>query len=69
MQQRHRRRLTAALQESLRDVRSRLSLFNRQIGANLDLKDLDMCCLSLINRHGSLGPGTWPETPGCMPQP
>src|SRR6266511_4675734 len=67
--QRRRRRLTAAVQESLRELRSQLSLFNRQIGASLDLKDVDMDCLDLINRRGPLSPGSRPKTPGCTPPP
>jgi hypothetical protein len=54
--QRRRRRLIAAVKESLREVRRELSLFNRHVGASLDLKDVDMGCLDLINRHGPLSP-------------
>jgi len=65
--QRHRRRLTAAVYESLRDLRSQMSLFNRRIGANFDLKDVDVDCLDLINRHGLLSPGALARNAGLHP--
>jgi DNA-binding MarR family transcriptional regulator len=64
---RHRRRPIAAVQESLRDLSSQLSLFNRQVGADLDLKEVDMDCLDLINRHGPLSPGSLARNAGLHP--
>jgi DNA-binding MarR family transcriptional regulator len=51
-----RRRLTAAIKESLRDLRNQLSLLNHHVSAQLDLRDVDLDCLDLINRHGPLSP-------------
>jgi hypothetical protein len=51
---RGRRRLIVAVKESLRELRNQLSLFNRQVGVHLDLKDADMDCVDLISRHGPL---------------
>ena len=47
---------TWQIKESLRDLRTQLSTFNRQIAAHLDLKDIDMDCLDITNRHGPLSP-------------
>jgi DNA-binding MarR family transcriptional regulator len=53
---RQRRRLTTAIKESLRDLSIQLSLLNHQVGAHLELRDVDFDCLDLINRHGPLSP-------------
>src|SRR6266498_2165984 len=49
-----RRRLAAAIRESLRELASQLSLLNHRVGAQLDLRDVDLDCLDLIDRHGPL---------------
>ncbi|WP_280343611.1 MarR family transcriptional regulator [Nocardia abscessus] len=64
---RHRRRLTARVKGSLRDVRSRLALLNRQVGTHLDLKDVDFDCLDLINSHGPLSPSALAKRAGLHP--
>jgi DNA-binding MarR family transcriptional regulator len=53
---RRRRRLTNEIKDSLRDLRGQLALLNHQIGARLELKDVDLDCLDLISRHGPLSP-------------
>jgi DNA-binding MarR family transcriptional regulator len=53
---RQRRRLTTAIKESLRELSIQLSLLNHQVGAHLELRDVDFDCLDLINRHGPLSP-------------
>jgi len=52
-----RRRLTAAIKQSLRALSIQLSLLNHQVGAHLGLNDVDLDCLDLIARHGPLSPG------------
>jgi hypothetical protein len=47
-------------------LRNQLSLFNRQVGAQ-DLKDVDMDCLDLINRHGQLSPTALARRAGPHP--
>lgn len=47
-------RLVASLKGSLRDLNIQLSLFNRQIGAHIDLRDSDFDCLEVLSRHGPL---------------
>jgi DNA-binding MarR family transcriptional regulator len=41
---------------ALREVILQLTLFNRHVGGNLDLKDVDLACFNLIERHGPLSP-------------
>ncbi|MCW2643090.1 MAG: MarR family transcriptional regulator [Dactylosporangium sp.] len=53
---RQQRRLTTAIKESLRELSIQLSLLNHQVGAHLELRDVDIDCLDLINRHGPLSP-------------
>jgi DNA-binding MarR family transcriptional regulator len=55
---RRRRQSTRAIKESLRELSIQLSLLNHNVGANLDLKDVDLDCLDLIARHGPLSPST-----------
>ncbi len=42
---RRRRRLTTAIKTSLRELSNQLSLLNHQVGARLDLRDVDLDCL------------------------
>jgi DNA-binding MarR family transcriptional regulator len=53
---RQRRRLTAVIKGSLRELNSQLSLLNHQVGAHADLSDADFGCRDLINLHGPLSP-------------
>jgi DNA-binding MarR family transcriptional regulator len=53
---RRRRRLTAGVKESLRDLRNQLTLLNYHVSARLELRNVDLDCLDLIARHGPLSP-------------
>jgi len=53
---RRRRRTTTAIKESLRELSNQLSLLNHHVGAHVELKDVDLDCLELLNRHGPLSP-------------
>lgn len=64
---RARRRLTTQIRGSLRDLRNQLSMLNRQVGIQLELKDVDMDCLDLINRHGPLSPTALARRAGLHP--
>ena len=64
---RRRRRVAAAIKESLRELSIQLSLLNHQVGAHVDLKDVDFYCLDLINRHGPLGPSSLARRAGLHP--
>jgi DNA-binding MarR family transcriptional regulator len=62
-----RRQLTTQIKDSLRDLRNQLSMLNRQVGIQLDLKDIDMDCLDLIGRQGPLSPSTLARSAGLHP--
>jgi DNA-binding MarR family transcriptional regulator len=64
---RHRRRLTAAIKDALRDLGNQLSLLNHHVGARVDLKDVDLDCLDLISRHGPMSPSTLARRAGLHP--
>src|SRR4051794_527969 len=62
-----RRQSTAAIRASMRELGLQLSLLNRQVGARLRLKDVDLETLDLVNRHGPLGPGELARRMGLHP--
>ena len=62
-----RRRLTVAVKDTLRALIIQLSLLNRLIGAQLDLKDVDWDCLEIVNRHGPLSPTALARRAGLHP--
>jgi DNA-binding MarR family transcriptional regulator len=64
---RRRRRLTTAIKASLRELRSQLSLLNHRVGAHVALKDVDLDCLELLNRHGPLSPSALARRAGLHP--
>ena len=64
---RRRRRLSTAVKESLRELSIQLSLLNHHVGAHVDLKDADLDCLDLINRHGPLSPSALARRAGLHP--
>jgi DNA-binding MarR family transcriptional regulator len=64
---RHRRRTTAVIKESLRELSIQLSLLNHQVGAQVELRDVDLFCLDLINRYGPLGPSALARRAGLHP--
>jgi DNA-binding MarR family transcriptional regulator len=64
---RRRRRSTAAIKKSLRELSIQLSLLNHHVGANLNLKDVDLDCLELIARHGPLSPSALARRAGLHP--
>ena len=53
---RGRRRAANAIKESMRELSIQLSLLNHQVGAHLELRDIDLGCLDTIARHGPLSP-------------
>lgn len=62
-----RRRLTRAVKESLRELRTQLSLVHHQVGTKVALKDVDLDCLELIGRHGPLSPSALARRTGLHP--
>jgi DNA-binding MarR family transcriptional regulator len=64
---RRRRRQLQAIKESLRALSNQLSLLNHQVSAHVELKDVDLECLELINRHGPLNPSALARRAGLHP--
>jgi len=64
---RHRRRLSAAIKEALRELSIQLSLLNHHVGARVELKDVDLDCLDLISRTGPLSPSALARRAGLHP--
>ena len=61
------RRLTTGIKESLRELSTQLSLLNHQVGARLELRDVDFDCLDLLSRYGPLSPGALARRAGLHP--
>jgi DNA-binding MarR family transcriptional regulator len=59
--------LSAKIRDSLRELGIQLALLNHHIGARLELKDVDLDCLNLIDRHGPLSPSTLARRAGRHP--
>jgi DNA-binding MarR family transcriptional regulator len=59
--------LATGIKESLRELSIQLSLLNHRVGARLDLKDVDLDCLDLINRHGPINPSILARRAGLHP--
>ena len=64
---RRRRRVTVAIKDSLRELSIQLSLLNHQVGAHVELKDVDFFCLDVINRYGPLSPTALARRAGLHP--
>ena len=64
---RARRRLITTIKESLRAMSTQLSLLNHQVGARVELKDVDLNCLDLLARHGPLSPTALARRAGLHP--
>jgi len=64
---RRRRRTTTAIKDSLRELSNQLSLLNHHVSAQVELRDVDLDCLELINRHGPLNPGVLARRAGLHP--
>jgi DNA-binding MarR family transcriptional regulator len=64
---RQHRRLNTAIKKSLRELGNQLSLLNHQVGARVELKDVDLDCLDLIARHGPLSPSALSRQAGLHP--
>jgi DNA-binding MarR family transcriptional regulator len=64
---RHRRRLTTAIKDSMRDLGNQLTLLNHHVGSRLEIKDVDFDCLEVINRHGPISPSALARRAGLHP--
>jgi DNA-binding MarR family transcriptional regulator len=64
---RRRRRLTTSIKESLRELSIQLAQLNRQVGTRVELRDGDLECLDMVNRHGPMSPGALARRAGLHP--
>jgi DNA-binding MarR family transcriptional regulator len=64
---RRRRRSVNAIKESMRELSVQLSRLNHQVGAHLELKEIDLSCLDAIARHGPLSPSALARSAGLHP--
>jgi len=64
---RDRRRTVVAIKDALRELRNQLSLLNHQVSRRLELKDVDLDCLELVQRHGAMTPGELARRAGLHP--
>ncbi|WP_405497990.1 MarR family winged helix-turn-helix transcriptional regulator [Nocardia sp. NBC_00511] len=64
---RHRRQLTVAVRDALRELNIQLSLLNRRFGSRVELRDIDWTCLDLIDRHGPMTPTALARQAGLHP--
>jgi DNA-binding MarR family transcriptional regulator len=62
-----RRRVANEVKQSLRELSIELSLLNHQIGDQAQLRDVDLDCLSIIQREGPLGPSALARRAGLHP--
>src|ERR1700722_6141703 len=53
---RRRGRLKAEIRDALRELTIQLAMLNRQVGAHLELRDVDLDSLNLLDRRGPLSP-------------
>lgn len=64
---RRRRRLSTEVKQSLRAMSQQLALLNHHVGAQLDLRAVDLQCLDLIVRFGPMGPSALAKRAGLHP--
>jgi DNA-binding MarR family transcriptional regulator len=64
---RDRRRTTVTIKSSLRELSNEISLLNRQVGARVELKDIDLDCFDLISQVGTITPGALARRSGLHP--
>ncbi|MBB5953527.1 DNA-binding MarR family transcriptional regulator [Saccharothrix tamanrassetensis] len=62
-----RRRAAAGIKASLRALRNQMSLLNHQVGARLELRDVDLDCLEIVQEHGPLTPSALARRAGLHP--
>ncbi|HTU85027.1 MAG TPA: MarR family transcriptional regulator [Solirubrobacteraceae bacterium] len=64
---RGRQRNIQQIRESLRRLRIQLSLLNYRVGAQLDLRDVDLDCFDIIDAYGPLSPSALARRAGLHP--
>lgn len=51
----------------LRELGGQLALLNRQVGSHVELRDIDVSCLDLLARQGSMSPTALAKAAGVHP--
>jgi len=64
---RRRQQLSQEVRELLRELRIQLALLNHRIGAQMELRDVDLDCLDLITLNGPLSPSELARHAGLHP--
>lgn len=64
---RRHRQLTVQIQAALRQAKSQLTVLNQRVGAHLELRDIELTCLEILNRHKELSPGALAREAGLHP--
>lgn len=64
---RGRRRLASTIKLSLRELNNEISLLNHQVGARIDVKDIDLDCLDLLAQQGPMSPTALAHRAGLHP--
>jgi DNA-binding MarR family transcriptional regulator len=61
------RQLGVSIKRSLRELSNQISLLNHQVGARVELRDVDLDCFDLISQVGPLSPGVLSRRAGLHP--
>src|SRR3954467_12011520 len=64
---RSRQRSTAAIRDSLRELRIQLALLNYRVGSQVDLKDAELDMLDMLDTYGPLSPSALARRAGMPP--
>jgi DNA-binding MarR family transcriptional regulator len=64
---RSRQRSTAAIRDSLRELRIQLALLNYRVGSQVDLKDAELDMLDILDTYGPLSPTALARRAGMHP--
>jgi DNA-binding MarR family transcriptional regulator len=66
-QAQNRQRLASEVRRSLRELRIQLALLNYRVGAQVDLKDIELDCLDILDTGGPLSPSALARRAGVHP--
>ncbi|MPZ80674.1 MAG: MarR family transcriptional regulator [Actinophytocola sp.] len=61
------RRAANEVQSALRDLNGHLVVLNHRVGTRVALRDVDLACLDLIARYGSISPSVLAKRAGMHP--
>src|SRR5258705_3353133 len=64
---RSRQRSTAAIRDSLRELRIQLALLNYRVGSQVELKDAELDMLDMLDTYGPLSPSALARRAGLHP--